>query len=278
MRLQIKPISGAIGAEVAGIDITRPLSNEAFSALNQALLDHLIIVIRDQALDDDALMGLGRHFSDLVIHPFLKSNTEHPQVVAILREPGDKAIVGEDWHADTTHIETPPMGAVLHAIEIPPVGGDTLFANQYLAYESLSDGMKKMLEGLKAVHDDTRVAGPNSNKNKTRANKVRDDADWKPTQSVHPVVRTHPETARKCLFVNRSYSHRFENMTREESAPLMKVLLEHGNRPEFTCRVRWEPRTTVIWDNRCMKHIAVNDVKDHRRVMRRVQMTGDKPY
>lgn len=277
MNIKVTPLSPAIGAEVAGIDITKPMSSETFAGLKQALLDHLIVVIRNQPLDDDALMGLGRQFSDLVIHPFLQSNTEHPEVVAILREPTDTTIVGEDWHSDTTHIETPPMGAVLHAIETPPKGGDTMFANQYLAYESLSDGMKDLLVGLNAVHDDTRVAGPKSGKNKTRANKVRADADWRPTESIHPVVRTHPETGRKCLFVNRSYSHRFENMTRAESLPLMNFLLEQGNRPEFTCRVHWEPGTTVIWDNRCMKHIAVNDVTGHRRVMRRVQMTGDKP-
>jgi len=272
------PLSPAIGAEVEGVDIARPLGDAAFAAVNRALLDHLVIVFRDQPLDDDALMALGRRFSSLVIHPFLEPNTDNPEVVAIYREPGDKTIVGEDWHADTTHIEAPPMGAVLHAIEVPPKGGDTLFANQYLAYEALSDGMKKMLEGLNAVHDDTRAAGPDSKKNQTRTNKVRAGPDWRPTANVHPVVRTHPETGRKSLFVNRSYSHRFENMTREESLPLMSFLLEHATRPEFTCRVRWKAGTTVIWDNRCMTHIAVNDVTGHRRVMRRVQMTGDRPY
>ncbi|MFT5391523.1 MAG: taurine dioxygenase [Gammaproteobacteria bacterium] len=278
MQIDVTPISPAIGAEIDGVDITKPLNDADFAAVNQALLDHLIIVFRDQPLDDAALMGLGRRFSPLVIHPFLKPNTENPEVVAILREPGDETIVGEDWHADTTHIETPPMGAVLHAIEVPPVGGDTMFANQYLAYESLSDGMKRMLGTLNAVHDDTQVAGPNSNKNRTRANKVRDDPDWQPTSNIHPVVRTHPETGRKSLFVNRSYSHCFENLTPEESLPLMSYLLAHATRPDFTCRVRWEAGTTVIWDNRCMKHIAVNDVVGHRRVMRRVQMTGDRPF
>lgn len=277
MKLGITPLSPVIGAEIDGVDITKPLNDDAFNAVNQALLDNLVLVFRDQPLDDDALMTLGKRFSSLVIHPFLQSNTDNPEVVAIYREPGDTAIVGEDWHADTTHIATPPMGAVLHAIETPPKGGDTMFANQYIAYETLSDGMKQLLDGLNAVHDDTHVAGPKSKKNKTRTNKVRDDPDWRPTSSVHPVVRTHPETGRKCLFVNRSYSHRFENMTRAESLPLLSFLLEQGNRPEFTCRVHWEPGTTVIWDNRCMKHIAVNDVTGHRRVMRRVQMTGDKP-
>ena len=278
MNLGITQLSPVIGAEINGVDITKPLDNDAFAAVHQALLDHIILVFRDQPLDDDALMALGRRFSTLVIHPFIMPNTDRPEIVAIMRDPGDTTIVGEDWHSDTTHIATPPMGAVLHAIDVPPKGGDTMFANQYAAYEALSDGMKKMLAGLNAVHDDTHVAGPKSGKNNTRANKVRDGAHWRPTSNVHPVVRTHPETGRKCLFVNRSYSHRFENMTEAESEPLLSFLLEHGNRPEFTCRVRWTPGTTVIWDNRCMKHIAVNDVTEHRRVMRRVQMTGDKPF
>ncbi len=278
MKLEISPISPSIEAEVAGADITSPLDDDAFAAVNQALLDHLVLVFRNQPLDDAALMALGRRFAPLITHPFLMPNTDNPEVVAILRVPGDVKIVGADWHADTTHIETPPMGAVLHALEVPPHGGDTLFANQYLAYETLSDGMKKMLEGLMAVHDDTRVAGPKAGINAGRANKVRDDADWRATSNEHPVVRTHPETDRKSLFVNRAYSHRFKDMTEAESAPLLSYLLEHATRPEFTCRVRWDADTTVIWDNRCVNHVAVNDVFDHRRVMRRVQMSGDRPY
>lgn len=170
------------------------------------------------------------------------------------------------------------MGAILYGIEVPPFGGDTNFANQYLAYEALSDGMKRMLAGLRAVHTDRRVAGPASGQNATRSTKVREDADWRETVSLHPVVRTHPETGRKMLFINQSYTVGFEHMTEQESRPLLNFLLEHGHRPEFTCRFHWTPGAVAFWDNRCTKHLALNNSGEFRRHMRRVQIAGDKPY
>jgi taurine dioxygenase len=172
----------------------------------------------------------------------------------------------------------PPMGAVLHAIETPPYGGDTCFANQYLAYETLSDGMKRLLDELRAVHSDRKVAGPLAGRNAYRATKVREDTDWRETISAHPVVRTHPETGRKLLFVNHSYTIGFEGMTEEESRPLLDYLLEHGHRPEFTCRFRWRNGSVAFWDNRSVKHLAVHDAGPFRRLMRRVQIAGDRPY
>jgi taurine dioxygenase len=168
------------------------------------------------------------------------------------------------------------MGAILYAIEVPPYGGDTLFASQYLAYEALSDGMKRLLEGLRAVHSDRKVAGPQAGMNAYRATKVREEG-WEETVSTHPVVRTHPETGRKLLFVNHSYTIRFDGMTEAESAPLLGYLLEHGHRPEFTCRFRWATGSVAFWDNRCVKHLAVHDAGRFRRIMRRVQIAGDKP-
>jgi taurine dioxygenase len=197
-----------------------------------------------------------------------------PEIIQIVREPGDKKIVGEDWHADTTMMPEPPMGAILYAIEVPPYGGDTLFANQYQAYEALSDGMKKLLSGLRAVHSDRLVAGPQANKNAHRATKVREDADWRETISVHPVVTTHPETGRKLLYVNASYTVGFEGMTEAESRPLLDFLLQHGHRPEFTCRFRWDTGSIAFWDNRVCKHLAIHDAGPFRRVMRRTQIAG----
>ena len=191
--------------------------------------------------------------------------------------PGDKQIVGEDWHTDTTCMAEPPCGAVLYGVDVPPYGGDTLFANQYLAYETLSDGMKALLSRLTAIHSDITVAGPQAARNKHRTNKVREDSDWRETVSEHPVVRTHPETGRKGLFVNRSYTQHFSGMTAEESAPLLEFLLQHATRPEFTCRFRWETGSVAVWDNRCTMHIAVNDVWKFPRLMHRVQMCGDRP-
>ncbi len=185
-------------------------------------------------------------------------------------------IVGEDWHADTTMVAEPPMGAILYAIEAPPYGGDTSFANQYMAYDTLSDGMKRLLSGLKAVHSDRNVAGPRANRNAQRSTKVREDADWRETINVHPVVVTHPETGRKLLYVNRSYTQGFEGMTEAESRPLLDYLLEHGHRPEFTCRFRWQQGSIAFWDNRCCKHLAIHDAGPFRRVMRRTQVSGSR--
>ena len=170
------------------------------------------------------------------------------------------------------------MGAILYALEVPPFGGDTIFASQYAAYDALSDGMKAMLSGLRAVHSDRMVAGPQAGMNAKRSTKVREDEAWRETVSVHPVVRTHPETGRKLLFVNASYTVGFEGMTEAEGKSLLGYLLEHGHRPEFTCRFRWRPGSIAFWDNRCTKHIAVHDAGPHRRLMRRIQIAGDRPF
>ena len=192
----------------------------------------------------------------------------------VQREPGDTGYVGEDWHADTTMVAEPPMGAILYAIEVPPYGGDTLFASQYAAYDALSDGMKRLLSGLKALHSDRKVAGPRVGQllNQDRATKVRADDAWRETVSAHPVVVTHPETGRKLLYVNHSYTVGFEGMTEAESRPLLDYLLEWGHRPEFTCRFRWAPGSIAFWDNRVCKHLAVHDAGHFRRMMRRVQL------
>jgi taurine dioxygenase len=171
-------------------------------------------------------------------------------------------------------MSTPPMGAILYAIEVPPYGGDTLFANQYQAYAALSDGMKRMLADVRAVHSDRKVAGPQADKNAYRATKVREDADWRETVSTHPVVVTHPETHRRLLYVNASYTVGFADMTEDESQPLLDYLLQHGHRPEFTCRFRWEPGSIAFWDNRACKHLAIHDAGRFRRVMRRTQIAG----
>jgi taurine dioxygenase len=172
-------------------------------------------------------------------------------------------------------VAAPPMGAILYAIDVPPYGGGTLFANQYLAYESLSDGLKRTVEGLRAVHTDRMVAGPQAGMNAQRSTKVREDADWRETISVHPVVRTHPETGRKLLFVNRSYTVGFEGWTEAESKSLLDYLLEQGHRPEFTCRFRWANGSIAFWDNRCTKHLAIHDAGPFHRIMRRTQICGD---
>tara|TARA_B100000676_G_scaffold255139_1_gene261839 strand:- start:214 stop:1059 length:846 start_codon:yes stop_codon:yes gene_type:complete len=271
----VKPVSGSVGALVEGIDISQDLDGDVIAEIRQAWLDHLVIFFHDQHLSDERLMTFGRYFGDLYLHPNLAKKGPHPEVIHVVKEPDATRVVGAEWHTDTGHVACPPMAAILHALETPPKGGDTLFANQYLAYETLSDGLKATLDGLKAVHDDSRVAGPNANKG--RSTQTRDDVDWQPTVNAHPVVRTHPETGRKALYVNIASAHYFEGMTQAESAPLLRYLFDHATRPEFTCRFCWAPGSVAFWDNRCLKHIAVNDYHGHRRDMRRVQLAGDRP-
>jgi alpha-ketoglutarate-dependent taurine dioxygenase len=275
--IEVRPLTGALGAEIQGPDLNADLDDATVAAIRRALLDHCVVFFRDQRFDADRHKALARRFGEIFIHPNYKGTGPDPEIVDIRREPGDLRIVGEEWHTDTTMIPEPPMGAILYAIEVPPYGGDTLFANQYLAYESLSDGMKRLLEGLRAVHSDRKVAGPQAGLNAYRATKVREDAAWQETVSVHPVVRAHPETGRRLLFVNHSYTIRFDGMTEAESAPLLGYLLDHGHRPEFTCRFRWAAGSVAFWDNRCVKHLAVHDAGRFRRIMRRVQIAGDKP-
>ena len=275
--ITVDRLAGAGGGVISGVDLSQNPSDEVIAEIRGALIKNLVIFFRDQSLTEDNLMAFGRRFGDLLVHPNLIRTGSHPEVVNILKEPDATQVVGEDWHADTTCLATPPMGGILYALETPTRGGDTMFANQYLAYEALSDGMKELLGGLRAVHNDTRVAGPKSHLGKGRSVGVRVDDEWQVTENVHPVVRTHPESGRKSLFVNISYTRRFEGMTEEESAPLLYYLFAHAARPEFTFRFRWAPGSITFWDNRCINHIAVNDYHGYRRDMRRVQVVGDRP-
>ena len=278
LALTVTPVSGALGAEVGGVDLGRDMDECLVAALRQALLDHGVIFFHDQDFDAEAHKNLARRFGEIFIHPFFVFGDD-PEVVTIVREPGDARIVGEEWHIDTAMMPEPPMGAILFAIETPDYGGDTLFANQHLAYEALSDGMKSLLANLKAVNSDRLVAGPGAAaRSSNRATKSRTDAGWKETISLHPVVRAHPETGRKSLFVSHSYTVGLEGMREEESKPLLDWLMDWGHQPGFTCRFRWREGSVAFWDNRCTKHIAVDDVLDHRRIMRRVQIAGDRPY
>jgi taurine dioxygenase len=276
-QIEVRPIAGAIGAEIHNVDVGQELDDGTIGDIRKALLDHCVIFFRNQTLDAERHKAFTRRFGKIFIHPNYAGTQADPEIVVITREPGDKRIVGEDWHADTTMVVEPPMGAILYAMEVPPYGGDTLFANQYMAYEALSDGMKKMLSGMKAMHTDRKVAGPQANKNAQRSTKVREDAAWRETVNAHPVVATHPETRRKLLYVNASYTTSFEGMTEEESRPLLSYLLEHGHRPEFTCRFRWETGSIAFWDNRCCKHLAIHDAGPFRRIMRRTQVSGGVP-
>ena len=276
--LSVRPIAGNCGAEVHGVDISQDLDDATIGEIRGALLGHGVIFFRDQQLDKVRHKVFARRFGELFVQPNYRGTSDDDEVLEIRRQPTDARIVGEYWHADTTMTAEPPMGAILYGIEVPPHGGDTLFASCAAAYEALSDGMKSLLSGMNATHSDYRIAGPRVNMNANRSTKMRQDDEWRPTVNIHPVVRTHPETKRKGLYVNRSHVDQFEGMTVEESKPLLGFLYRHMERPEFTCRFRWENGSVAFWDNRAVHHMAVHDAGQFFRHVRRVQIAGDRPY
>ena len=278
-RIEVKPLSGTCGAEIFGVDLSEGLGNETFAEVQRAFHENLVIFFREQDITEEQHKAFGRRFGSLNVHPRYVPLDSHPEIFPIRKDPEDKKIVGASWHQDLTHLEKPPLGSILYALDVPPVGGDTLFANQYLAYEALSDGMKDLLDGLVAVHDN-RIQAPSiaAERNANFTSKVRDDPDEKDEPEMeHPVVRTHPDTGRKALFVCRPRTHRFKGMTEAESKPLLEYLFEHSHRPEFTCRFRWEKGSIAFWDNRCVMHKALNDYPGHKRYMNRVTVNGTRP-
>ncbi len=274
-RLEIRPLSSALGAEIFGVDLAQPPDEETVRALRRALLEHIVIFFRDQELSPHQLLALAERFGEVVEYPLIKGLPECPLVLPVIKEPEERANFGGVWHSDTAYLERPAMASLLYALETPPAGGDTMFANMYQAYETLSEGLRRLLDGLKAVN----VAG------KAVALQTRQEmyskrattADVEAVSALHPVVRTHPETGRRSLYVNLAHTLRFEGMTEAESAPLLGYLFAWQIQPEFTCRFRWRPGSLAFWDNRASQHYPLNDYHGHRRVMHRVTLMGDRP-
>lgn len=278
MSLQIIPLSGTLGAEIFGADLQSGLTNAAFDEIHQAFLDHKVIVLRGQTgLQPEAHKAFARRFGTLSIHPYVKGMKDHPELLEIIKEKEDKVNFGGGWHTDMSFEETPALGSILHAIEIPPYGGDTLFADQQAAYDALSPGLKETLSQLKAVHSASReygVHGASAQARKSMDASLAGDAP----EYEHPVVRTHPVTGRKGLYVNPAFTLRFAGWSKRDSKPLLDYLFNHAREESFTCRVRWQAGDVTMWDNRCTWHYALNDYPGHRRHMRRATVIGDKPF
>jgi taurine dioxygenase len=273
--IDIRPAAGALGAEILGIDLSHDLGEESVAAIRAAWLKHLVIFFRDQTLAPERFLGVARRFGEAVEYPFIKGIEGFPEITPVIKLEHEKMNFGGLWHSDTAYLERPPMATMLIAREVPPFGGDTLFANMYLAYETLSDGMKRLLDGLVAVNSSAKA-----DVTKTREDRMRDGAKddaKKQYAAEHPVVRTHPETGRKALYINGGHTLRFKDMTEQESAPLLQFLFQHATRPEFTCRFRWDVGSIALWDNRCTQHNPINDYHGFRRVMHRVTLAGDRP-
>ena len=271
--IEVRPIAGALGAEILGVDMSRDLADDVVGEMRQAFLDHLVIFLRGQQATPSQQVAFARRFGAPMEYPQLKGLAEAPLITPVVKLEHERNNFGGIWHSDTTYLAEPPMGSMLLAREVPPYGGDTMFANQYLAYEALSDGLKKALEGLVGV----------SSSAKAEVTKTREDrmkaagAELKILSAGHPIVRTHPETGRKALYTSEAHTAWIEGWTEKESLPLLRFLWEHQVRPEFTCRFRWEPGSLAFWDNRAAMHNPINDYHGHRRVMHRVTLAGDKP-
>ena len=273
--LTVEPVAGALGAEIAGIDLAQPLGDAAVAAIRRAWLEYGVIFFREQELPPPAFLAFARRFGEPIEYPFVKGLPEHPGIIPVLKLAEERINFGGIWHSDTAYLDVPPMGSMLIAREVPPAGGDTLFANMYLAYEALSDGMKRLLDGLRGVN-----SSASADVSKTREDRMKDSGRADARQEYvasHPIVRTHPETGRKALYVNVAHTVGIEGLAGEESAGLLDFLFRHQIKPEFTCRFRWRPRSIAFWDNRCVQHNAVNDYQGHRRLMHRITLAGDKP-
>jgi taurine dioxygenase len=271
----VQPVAGALGAEISGVDLSRPLSEATIGAVRAAWLEHLVVFFRNQPLAPAQFLAFARRFGEPIEYPFVKGLDDTPEIIPVVKLEHERINFGGVWHSDTAYLEAPPMASMLVAREVPPAGGDTLFANMYLAYETLSDGMKRMLDGLVAINTSSKADA-----SRTREDRVKDSAraDAR-TEYVgeHPVVRVHPETGRKALYVNVAHTVRFQGMTEQESAPILDYLFRHQIQPEFTYRFRWQPGSLAFWDNRCAQHNAINDYAGHRRIMHRITLAGDKP-
>jgi taurine dioxygenase len=273
--LTVRRSSGALGAEIAGIDLSAEFDDTLLIEIRRVLLDHLVVFFRDQDLTAAQFLAFARRFGTVAEYPFIAGLPDYPEVIEVKKLEHERVNFGGIWHSDTTYLEEPPMGSLLLAREVPQTGGDTLFANMYLAYETLSTGMRQLLERLSAVSSSAKA-----DVSRTREDRVATSpkpASRTVYEAHHPVVRTHPETGRKALYVNIAHTLRFTGMTEEESAPLLGFLFHHQVKPEFTCRFHWQRGSIAFWDNRAVQHNPINDYHGQRRVMHRITIAGDRP-
>lgn len=273
--IKVSPVSPLIGAEISGIDLSVPLDSEVIADIQRALLTYLVIFFRDQSLEPEQLKTAATQFGRPVPYPFVDGIEGFPEIIEVLKLPGEQENFGGVWHSDTAYLQSPSMGAMLYAKEVPPAGGDTLFSNMYVAYEQLSPGLQKFLSGLSAINDADKIDIA-----QTRVNRIASSANPLPQKNlkaIHPVVRTHPETNRKLLYINRAHTTRFEGMNQAESAGLLNYLFAIQSRPEYCCRFRWQQGSLAFWDNRACLHYPLNDYPGQRRLMHRISLAGDKP-
>jgi len=278
--LDVRPAGGALGADVFGVDLAEPLDDASFGALRHAFLQYGVLFVRDQKLGREAQLDLARRFGKPEIHPIANGLDEHPEIIRVLKPRGEEAFFGTSWHTDNSFFSEPSAMTLLYGEKIPPFGGDTVFASMERAYETLSEPIRELITPLRAVHSarsayDPRTTGDEKYQGRAAISYTFSESIYEEVE--HPVVRTHPETGRRSLYVNAMFTQRIVGLHTNESDALLSMLYAHATRPDFTCRLRWQPGTLAIWDNRCLQHYAINDYADHERLMYRVTISGTRP-
>ena len=272
---KIRPLAGAMGAEILDVDL-KNINDDTFNEIYKAFVDYQVIGILDQDLNSDQYLEFGRKWGEIHHYPYMKGLETHPEILEIVKTEKDTYAFGNVWHSDGSFTEIPPKATMLYAQELPPAGGDTLFANMYQAYDTLSDRMKEILGSLRGLYvgDQPLKLG---NFTGAKSMKQQDPGKTK-VHTYHPIIRTHPDSKNKALYIG-GHAVEIEGMTKEESTPILNYLKSHSTRPEFICRLKWSPGTIAIWDNRCTQHYAVDDYAGFRRRMHRITIIGEEaPY
>jgi taurine dioxygenase len=279
--MDVRPIGGALGAEIYGVNLKDRDDSPMWLELRRAFLDYKVIAVRGQQMTPEDMMRVGAKFGEPCFYPFAKGMEGFPHITEVIKEKGERENFGNDWHTDTMYLDKPPRATLLYSLETPKGGGDTLYANTAAAYASLSDGMKQLVDGLTGVCSaglkHKRGGGRAAHHDRIKTMNVQNADQADAMEAKHPVVRTHPETGERALYVTSLHTIRFDGMTEEESKPLIDWLNDRCIENEHTCRVRWEPGQLTLWDNRCVLHNAINDYHGHRRHMRRLTVGPELP-
>ena len=276
--IDVRPKSGSVGAEIFGVDLNKEISKEQFLQIRKAFGEFGVIFFRDQYLTPDKEIKFAEKWGIININRFFTNVDGYPKIAMVLKEADQKQNIGGAWHTDHTYDTEPAMGSILFAHEVPKKGGDTMFASMYSAYENLSEGLKKTLGGMQARHSSRHVFGKaRASRNDDTVGRIR-NSETANQDALHPVIIKHPETGRKALYVNPTFTLGLDGWTDVESKPLLEYLYEHATKPEFTCRFKWEKGSIAFWDNRSTWHLAINDYHGERRLMHRITIEGRKLY
>jgi taurine dioxygenase len=272
--IAVRPVSTAVGAEILGLDLADTLPDATIDAIRHTLFQHGVVFFRDQKLTPEQHVAFAQRFGAINVNRFFKTVDGYPMIAEVRKEPDQVGNIGGGWHTDHSYDQAPAMGSILYAREVPETGGDTLFASMYAAYDALSDGLKRTLESLQALHSSRHVFGVEAYAGRGDLKGRYLNPEAATQDAVHPVVVRHPGSGRKALYVNSGFTVRFVGWTDEESRPLLQYLYQHAARPEFTYRFQWREGSLAFWDNRCTWHYALNDYHGHRRLMHRITVEG----